>query len=171
MRGLDIRVLFAQARIQSLLDGVAGAEQMRAVGLAAQALGRCNAAAGIAAVPLLFADEAFLVDHWRQGQQRYLHLDPDAWRARCAAWAREANTCCGLSYDLFMLRFSIAVDGALVGMSSALHQAATAIAREYGYETRAMREETRRLERDDGCCAHGIELGFCPAGCGSGPDD
>lgn len=171
MRGLDIRVSLAQARILSLLDGAAGAVQARAAGLAAQALGRMDAAAGIAAVPLLFADEAFLVEQWHHGHDRYLCLDTGAWRARCAASARDANTCCGLSYDLFMRRFSAAVDEALTGMSSALHAQAIDIAREYGYEPQSVREEARHWHEDSGYCAHGIELGYCPAGCGSGPDD
>lgn len=171
MRGLDIRVSLAQARILSLLDGAAGAVQARSVGQQAQAQGRNDAEAGIEAVPLLFADEAFLVEHWQHGRQRYLCFDPDAWRARCAAWAREANTCCGLSYDLFTRRFSAAVDDALAGMSSGQHGPATEIAREYGYEPWSVREEALRWHEDFGYCAHGIELGYCPAGCGSGPDD
>jgi len=171
MRGLDIRVSLAQARILSLLDGAAGAVQARAAGLAAQAQGRMDAEAGIAAVPLLFADEAFLVDHWHYGHGRYLCLDTDAWRAWCAAWACEANTCCGLSYDLSMRRFSAAVDEALTGMSSALQAQAIDIAREYGYEPQSVREEARHWHEDSGYCAHGIEFGYCPAGCGTGPAD
>lgn len=171
MRGLDIRVSFAQARILSLIDGVAGAVQARSVGQQAQAQGRKDAEAGIADAPLMFADEAFLVVHWQHGRERYLCFDPDAWRARCAAWASEANTCCGLSYDLFTRRFSAAVDDALARMPSGQHGPATKIAREYGYEPRSVREDARWRHEDSGYCAHGIELGYCPAGCGSGPDD
>lgn len=171
MRGLDIRVRFAQARILSLLDEAAGADHMRAVGQAAQTQGRVDAAAGLAAVPLLFVDEPFLVEHWHEGRQRYSFLYPDEWRARCAAWSREANTCCGLSYDLFERRFSAAVDEALAAMPSVQHATAISIAREYGYETRAARAAARWSHEDSGYCSHGIERGYCPAGCGSGPDD
>jgi hypothetical protein len=38
---------------------------------------------------------------------------------------------------------------------------------EWDYATPAERQETQEWNAEHGYCSHGIEFGYCPAGCGS----
>lgn len=171
MRGLDTRVLLARTRILFLVDAAAANEQMDRVRKQAEADGWIDAANGYHTVPLMFADEPSLVQKWIEGHHRYTHFDAEKWAENCDKWATSANHGCGLSYDLFSERLCNAVDYALERLAPIHHAKAIDIAIHYGYETVDARAEAGRWDSYEGYCSHGIQLGCCPAGCGSGPDD
>lgn len=95
-------------------------------------------------------------------------LDEQAWRAVCKAAAAEANRGCGLSYDYYVERFSSAIDAQSLQLPECQRAQALHIAKqEWDYATPAERQETQDWNAENGYCTHGIELGYCPAGCGS----
>nr|WP_084545945.1 conserved plasmid protein [Cupriavidus malaysiensis] len=98
-------------------------------------------------------------------------FDEAAWRDACDSAAKEANRGSGQSYDYYVDRFSADIDRGLHVFNEADRPRALEIAQEWGYETAEEREETRQWNSRNGYCSHGITLGCCPAGCGSGPDD
>lgn len=79
--------------------------------------------------------------------------------------AAKANQCCGLSYDLFVDKFSAAVDDAFPP-GEPLREQALVLARERGYESPEERAQTQDELADMGYCSHGIDPNCCPAGCG-----
>lgn len=94
-----------------------------------------------------------------------------AWRARCEELAADAAKGDGCSHTWYVVRLSRAVDSDLAAMPQDRRTQALEIAREFDYSTHEEREAERDELLNDGCCMHGIQLGCCPAGCGSGPDD
>ncbi len=94
-----------------------------------------------------------------------------AWVTRCEELAREAKRGDGCSYTWYVVRLSEAVDLEVIQLPEAFRSRALELAGEFGYASRAEREVEQVELANDGCCMHGIELGCCPAGCGSGPDD
>ena len=94
-------------------------------------------------------------------------FDEQEWRKSCEDLAKEAHNGCGLSYEYYVERFSVAVDGAL-GMLSEIHRKqAILVARDWDYASIEEREEQQKWLSENDYCSHGIELGCCPAGCGS----
>lgn len=69
----------------------------------------------------------------------------------------------GLSHDLYVRRFSAAVDGIVARLSTDERRRALWLARQWDYATPA--EQAAAEDLDDGSCSHGIQLGCCPAGC------
>lgn len=172
MRGLDTRVLLANARIMQLVDLQKARGLMATVARLAEKDGMTDAANGIHTMPVMFDDELLLASRWCAGQQRYAQgLDKAQWRTLCEKLAAEANHGCGLSYDYFVSRLSAAVDGAMHDLADHERADALAIAIEFGYETVEQREQTAIDNANDGYCTHGIELGYCPAGCDHPDDD
>lgn len=172
MRGLDTRVLLAQARIMQVTDWQKAAEMTVEVGKQAEKDGITDAASGIHTLPTMFNDELLLAMQWCAGQRRYEQgLDKAAWRVRCEKMASDANSGCGLSHDYYQTRFSGSVDWALRDLAE--HEIADAlqIAREFDYASVEEREESASWNADNGYCSHGIELGCCPAGCDYPDDD
>lgn len=172
MRGLDTRVLLAQARIMQVTDWQKAAEMTVEVGKQAEKDGIADAASGVHTLPAMFNDELLLAMQWCAGQRRYEQgLDRAAWRTRCEKIASDANNGCGLSHDYYQTRFSGSVDWALRDLAK--HEIADAlqIAREFDYATVEEREEGASWNADNGYCSHGIELGCCPAGCDYPDDD
>ncbi|MCW3660298.1 hypothetical protein ACVSNE_00235 [Pseudomonas aeruginosa] len=94
-------------------------------------------------------------------------LDEPAWRAICDTTAEQAAKGCGLSYDYYVERFSSSIGAQARQLPEDQRTQALQIAREWGYETPAERQETQDWNAAHGYCSHGIELGCCPAGCGS----
>lgn len=92
-------------------------------------------------------------------------LDEPAWRALCEKAAAQANKGCGLSYDYYVERFSSEIDAQVRQLPESQHATAIQMAQEWGYGTSAERQETRTWNAANGYCSHGIELGYCPAGC------
>jgi hypothetical protein len=86
-------------------------------------------------------------------------------KAHLEKLAAEANRGCGLSYELFVDRFSAAVDVAYP-QSSPNRAAALELATPMGYETPEERAAAHEERAEDGYCRHGIERNCCPAGCG-----
>lgn len=85
------------------------------------------------------------------------------WRSACKSASVTSNRGCGLSYELYAERLSCAIDEMLEQLPAERRTRAIEIAKEWDY---SFPEERVELEQD-GCCSHGIELGCCPAGCGS----
>ncbi|MDH0096551.1 hypothetical protein N7333_08185 [Pseudomonas sp. GD04158] len=95
-------------------------------------------------------------------------LDEQAWLAVCNTAATQARKGCGLSYDYYVDRFSAAIDTHIDQLPACQRVQALQIAtEEWGYATPAERQETQNWNTEHGYCAHGIELGYCPVGCGS----
>lgn len=171
MRGLDTRVLLANARIMPLVDAQKASGLLASVEKLAEKDGMTDAANGIHTMPAMFDDELLLASRWCAGQKRHAKgLDKAEWRTRCDKLATDANHGCGLSYDYFVRRLSAAVDRAMHDLADHERADALAIALEFGYETVEQREQTAIDNANDGYCTHGIEMGCCPAGCDY-PDD
>ncbi|GKS88703.1 hypothetical protein [Acidovorax sp. SUPP2539] len=94
-------------------------------------------------------------------------FDEPAWRTVCEALAAQANKGCGLSHDYYVERFSSAIDAQAGRLPEDQRAQALKIAREWDYATPAERQQSQDWNADNGHCSHGIELGCCPAGCGS----
>ncbi|MES2260586.1 MAG: hypothetical protein V4724_18855 [Pseudomonadota bacterium] len=67
MRGLDIRVMLAQARIAAVYDAVQADEMHYDVRYEAMAQGMRDARDGIHHVPILFNGEKLLISSWYDG--------------------------------------------------------------------------------------------------------
>lgn len=94
-------------------------------------------------------------------------FDESAWLKTCDDLSDEASRGCGLSYEFFAEKFSNAIEDRLSKFSEDQKQRAIGIAAQYGYVTPDEIRETHELYDEMGLCTHGIELGCCPAGCGS----
>lgn len=94
-------------------------------------------------------------------------FDAIHWRGKCERWALYATARCACSDGLYVDLLSSAIDAGLAVLDARHREAALAIAREYGYETRAAREAEQDWSAEHGYCSHGIPFGCCPAGCGS----
>src|SRR3546814_469874 len=92
-------------------------------------------------------------------------LDEAAWRAICEAVAADAMKGCGLSHDYYVERFSFAIEGRVNQLPESQRAQALQIVQEWDYATPAQRQETQDWNAKHGYCSHGIELGYCPAGC------
>ena len=95
-------------------------------------------------------------------------LDAPAWRAICKPAAATAKHGCGLSWDHWVTLFSSEIDAQASRLPETQRAQALEIAtQEWDYATPAERQETQEWNAANGYCSHGIELGYCPAGCGS----
>lgn len=172
MRGLDTRVMLANARIMLLVDAAKAVRLMGVVEQRAEMEGWTDAEQGVHTLPKMFEGENSLTTCWHDGQQRHrIGFDQHQWRDRCERMASDANRGCGLSYDLFVTRFSAAVDTALERIPSKSRDEALQIAVEHGYATAEERDENERINHDMGYCSHGIDRNCCPCGCGDIDDD
>lgn len=96
-----------------------------------------------------------------------LAFDEIAWRAICEKVAVQAHNGCGLSHDYYVERFSSEIERHIDRLPERQRAQALQIAQDWDYATPAERQETHNWNADNGYCTHGIELGCCPAGCGS----
>ena len=94
-------------------------------------------------------------------------FDENAWLKICDELSQKATRGCGLSYEVFVEKFSAAIEDRLSVLSEDHKKSEIEIARGYGYATPEEIEKTREQYDDMGLCTHGIDLGCCPAGCGS----
>ena len=79
--------------------------------------------------------------------------------------ASEENKGCGLSFELFVKRFSDAVDDFLDEIDEAWVAVALEIAKSQGYATPAERDEMQEaIEASGGCPLTGIDPWCCPCG-------
>lgn len=98
-------------------------------------------------------------------------LDQAQWRAFCQRLSKEALQGSGLSHDVFTGRYSEGVDRAIERLPTHHRLRALRLAKLSGqYSSPAERAEALRWNAANGCCSHGITLGYCPAGCDV-PDD
>lgn len=94
-------------------------------------------------------------------------FDEIAWLAICDELSEEASRGCGLSYEVFAEKFSNAIEDRLLRFPENHKHRAIEIANQYGYATPDEILETHEYFGKIGVCSHGIDLGCCPAGCGS----
>ncbi len=73
--------------------------------------------------------------------------------------------------DYYVERFSSAIDAQLGRLPEEQRAQALKIAQEWDYATPAERQETQDWNAEHGYCSHGIEFGYCPAGCDRDDDD
>jgi hypothetical protein len=92
-------------------------------------------------------------------------FDEDTWIQICDELSQEATKSCGLSYDVFVKKFSVEIGCRLSKLPKDFQECAVEIARSYGYATEEELDEMDEWNRENGYCIHGIELGCCPAGC------
>ena len=100
-----------------------------------------------------------------------LRFDESAWRAMCEVSANAAGKRNSTSHDLYVGSFSSDIDAQVLYFSQEHRAHALQIARAWDYASAQERAVSQQWNADNGFCCHGIELGYCPAGCGSGPDD
>ena len=96
-----------------------------------------------------------------------ISFDESAWRAVCEKVAVQAHNGCGLSHDYYVERFSSEIERHVDRLPESQRTQALQIAQDWDYATPAERQETDDWNAENGYCTHGIELGCCPAGCGS----
>jgi hypothetical protein len=94
-------------------------------------------------------------------------LDEAAWRALCEKAETHASNGCGQSHGLYVDLLSAAIDEQIAQLPEHQQALALRIAQEWDYATPAERQEAQDWNAENGYCTHGIELGYCPAGCGS----
>ena len=98
-------------------------------------------------------------------------FDEAAWRQTCKQIAKQAADGCGQSHGYYVDRYSSGVDYQVKRMPEDHQAQALKIAVEWDYATPAERQADQEWNAENGYCSHGIKLGYCPAGCGSGPND
>ncbi|RFA24375.1 hypothetical protein CAI21_21955 [Alkalilimnicola ehrlichii] len=86
-------------------------------------------------------------------------------RAELDSLSRESDRGCGLSYELFVAKFSGAVDTAFPE-GSPQRDTALREARAMGYASPSELEQMQEELAEEGSCAHGFHPDYCPAGCG-----
>ncbi|RWT23367.1 hypothetical protein DN603_09745 [Raoultella planticola] len=96
-----------------------------------------------------------------------ISFDETAWRVVCEKVAVQASNGCGLSHDYYVERFSSEIERHVDRLPESQRTQALQIAQDWDYATPAERQETDDWNAENGYCTHGIELGCCPAGCGS----
>lgn len=78
MRGLEVRIMVAQARIMEVIHDVRDnnflGDWMVDVWLEAQALGYREVAEGLSEPPVMFQNEPDLLTWWEQGQSQYWEM-------------------------------------------------------------------------------------------------
>ncbi|MNR71311.1 hypothetical protein D3C71_19260 [compost metagenome] len=79
--------------------------------------------------------------------------------------ADEAQRGCGLVWELYIQRFSEAVDSRFPA-TSPQREEALRIAKAYDYATPKKRYRLQTVLAKDGCCSHGLDPDCCPMGCG-----
>jgi hypothetical protein len=88
MRGLDIRVLYARAKVAAVIDAVKGDEDMANVLAFASDEGRQDYRNGVPRFPTMFADVPALINAWRAGYK-------DAGECAEMDACPHCSSCCG----------------------------------------------------------------------------
>ena len=94
-----------------------------------------------------------------------MHVDRNSIRRRLEALAAEAHRGCGLSHDVYVQRFSDAVNREYARADSVVRAAAIEAARSFDYATPAEIEAMHEAQEAGGYCVHGLDSMTCPAGC------
>lgn len=115
------------------------------------------------------------LDAWEDKELDITVLDDDLTRPideepeikkQLADLANEAQRGCGLSYDLYVQKFSKSVEVLIRDLPEGKRQIAIAEATEYGYATADELQVAERELEEMGFCHHGIDPECCPLGCG-----
>lgn len=94
-------------------------------------------------------------------------FDEAEWCQRCDQTAAESSKRSGLSHCYYVTVFSNSVESAVAEFSETDRTSAIEIAEEWDYATPEELRAGQQWNAENGYCTHGIELGFCPPGCGS----
>lgn len=94
-------------------------------------------------------------------------FNEEEWRKTCERLSSSAMKGCGCSFEFYVESFSEVIDTEAAVYSEEDRVKAIEIANEWEYITPEQRAEQQKWNKENGCCIHGIELGYCPAGCGS----
>jgi hypothetical protein len=167
---LDARVHWAHHKVCSVAQDAAGAEWH--LGWSLKLAKRCGEIAALDELdlPKLLSDEPLLANAWRSTfSARRLEIlklrsreGLDEWLGEMASSARRG---CGLSYELFVKRFSEMVDEALDLVDPVYQQLAIEIASSHGYATAKDLDEMQdEIEASGGCSLTGIDPWCCPCG-------
>lgn len=74
----------------------------------------------------------------------------------------------GLIYEYYVQKISAAIDHYVSGLRPDTAKEVLDLAkRDFGYCTQDELNTDQEWYEENDCCTHGIELGCCPAGCGS----
>ncbi len=92
-------------------------------------------------------------------------LDEPAWRALCETAADKPPEGCGLSHDIYVERFQFGDRRATRSIAGRTARSGAEDRTGMDYATPAERQETQDWNAEHGYCSHGIEFGYCPAGC------
>lgn len=104
------------------------------------------------------------------GMQTGPSFDRQAWLSRCEALAEQANSACGLVYEIYERNFTGAINRDLQRLDQRHRGEVIEMAKNFGWATAEELAETQRLMDGSGCCSHGLDPDCCPAGCGD-PDN
>ncbi|CBW77279.1 PLASMID PROTEIN (plasmid) [Mycetohabitans rhizoxinica HKI 454] len=97
--------------------------------------------------------------------QRQKRRTREGIEAEIEAIDRQVSRSCGLSYELFVMRFSAEVDYFLETVEAPYQALALEVAATMGYATPAEREEMQNeIEESGGCPLTGIDPDCCPCG-------
>lgn len=94
-----------------------------------------------------------------------MRADHNSIRSRLEVLAAESAQGCGQSHDVYVQRFSAAVDREYLDAAPALRSAAIEAARKFDYASPAEIEAMHEEQEAGGYCVHGLDSMTCPAGC------
>jgi hypothetical protein len=107
-------------------------------------------------------------DRMKELYKTTLPFEEDFFNGVLAEMSEAAFQGTGLSYELYVNKLSGAIDSYVSGLSEPVAKEFIALAkRNYDYATQDEISEHQEFLQESGFCPHGIELGCCPAGCGS----
>lgn len=94
-----------------------------------------------------------------------LVFDEVEWRAQCKQSVDNALIGSGQSETLFAQKLHHEINMQLLSLPFEHRANALQVACEFGYLNSKELNTDAQWNADHGYCSHGIELGFCPAGC------
>lgn len=108
--------------------------------------------------------EAVMAFHYESS----LPFESDFFRTKLASLCKEAGRGAGLSYELYVQRVSEAIHTYSLQLIPALADEVIKLAiSEFDYADESELNTQHQWNETHGYCTHSIELGCCPAGCGS----
>lgn len=153
---LDIRIAFVRSRLGANLAPSFGGFSIFQIECALLGVVQSERL-----VPSLFNDEPVLRNAWVCGERLIKTLFEKL--------AAEANNGCGLVYEIFIERFSSAVDGVASYLHSETARLLIGIARSIGdYQTKTEIEKMGANATEEGLCVHYLDENTCPCGCFEG---
>ncbi|WP_353176553.1 hypothetical protein [Delftia acidovorans] len=93
------------------------------------------------------------------------NFEESVWRAICQQCADISIQGSGQSETMFARKLYNEINTHLHHVAHSHHAQALTIAKEFGYLNAAELKADDDWNSDHGYCQHGIEMGYCPAGC------